>query len=357
MRKLIIQIIFLLFLIPLFAFSQPKNVILMIGDGMGLSQSYAAYTTNKGSLNMFKMPITGFSKTHCADRYITDSGAGATALAIGEKANYESIGLDSLWKEHPSLIKLAKLKGLSTGIISTCDLTHATPAAFVANVKHRKMQQEIALSYLEENVDVFIGGGKDNFVSKKRKDKLSLIDSLMKKGYNILYSIDEVVSFKADKNKINRVAGLLYDKHPPIASKRNDMLCKSLSTTLNLLSENEKGFFLMLEGSQIDFESHLHNFDNMVEEVLDFDKAVGLALEFAKRDSNILVIVIADHETGGLTIKDGNISKGEASGKWASLNHTGVMVPVYAFGVGAENFSGVMDNTDVFKKIKTLLEL
>lgn len=357
MKKQLIQSILFLFFIPLLSYSQPKKVILMIGDGMGLAQTYSAYTVNNGNLNMFTMPITGFSKTFCADRYVTDSGAGATALAIGHKANYESIGLDSLWQKHPSLIKLSKQKGLSTAIITTCNLTHATPAAFVANVPKRTMQDEIALSYLEENVDVFIGGGKDNFVAEKRKDKLSLIDSLKVRGYNMLYSIDEVDSYAINKSKKNLIAGLLYDNHPPLAQKRNNMLCRSLEKTLSILSENDKGFFIMIEGSQIDFEAHLNRFDNMVNEVLDFDKAVGLALEYAKKDSNTLVIVIADHETGGLTINGGSIKEGKVKDKWTSLEHTGVMVPIYAFGIGAENFSGVMDNTDVFRKIKDFLEL
>lgn len=357
MRKLFIQYILFLFFTPFLTYSQPKKVILMIGDGMGLAHAYSAYTVNHGSLNIFTMPITGFSKTFCADKYVTDSGAGATALATGHKANYQSIGLDSLWQVHPSLIKLSKQKGLSTAILTTCNITHATPAAFVANVKNRNMQDEIALSFLEGNVDVFIGGGKDNFVKEKRKDKLSLIDSLKVRGYNLLYNIDEVDRYPINKNKKNLIAGLLYEDHPPLAAKRNDMLCRSLNKTLEILSENDKGFFMMLEGSQIDFESHLNRFDNMVNEVLDFDKAVGLALEYAKKDSNTLVIVIADHETGGLTLNGGSFKEGKVKAKWTSLEHTGVMVPVYAYGSGAEKFSGVMNNTDVFRKIKDFLEL
>lgn len=357
MKKIRLKAFIILLLFPLFSFSQPKNVILLIGDGMGLSQAYAAYTINKGYLNMFTMPFTGFSKTYCADKYITDSGAGATALAIGKKANYESIGLDSLWMPHPSLIKLAKGKGLSTSIITTCDITHATPASFVANVRNRKMNEEIASSYLNGDVDIFIGGGLKNFISKNRKDKVSLTDSLKAKGYKVLYKLDELNSLETKKQGNNLIAGLLYDEHPPLARERNDMLCKSITKTLSLLSNNEKGFFMMIEGSQIDFEAHLNKFDNMIEEILDFDKAVGLAIDYAKRDGNTLVIVIADHETGGLTINGGDLIKGKVNDKWTSLNHTGVMVPIYAFGVGAENFVGVMENTDVFKKISLLLDL
>lgn len=356
MKETRLKAFILIFLLPLLSFSQPKNVILMIGDGMGLAQAYAAYTVNKGELNMFTMPVTGFSKTYSADKYITDSGAGGTAMATGQKANNESIGLDSLWTSHPSLMKLAKKKGLSTGIVVTCDITHATPASFYANVKHRKMEQEIALALLEENVDIFIGGGLKNFLTKNRKDGLSLIDSLEKRGYKMVYELDGLNSLKAHKGR-NLLGGLFYDGHPPLASKRNDMLSKSLEKTLELLSSNNKGFFLMLEGSQIDFEAHLNKFDNMVEEVLDFDKAVGIAIEFAKKDKNTLVIVIADHETGGLTLNGGDIKTGNVKDKWTSFHHTAIMVPIYAFGVGAENFTGVMENTDVFTKISSLLDL
>lgn len=356
-KKIKLRIFILTLLIPILSFSQPKNVIIMIGDGMGLAQAYAAYTANKGELNMFTMPVTGFSKTYSANKYITDSGAGATAIAIGKKANNESIGIDALGIAHPSLIKLAKEKGLSTGIVVTCDITHATPASFYANVKHRKQNEDIALAFLEGNVDIFIGGGLDNFLSEKRKDKLSLIDSLEKRGYNLVYDLDKLDSIRGYKDGRNSLlAGLFYGGHPPLANKRYDMLSKSLRKSLELLSENNNGFFLMVEGSQIDFEAHLNRFDNMVEEVLDFDKAVGQAIEFAKRDNNTLVIVIADHETGGLTLNGGNIEIGKVKDKWTSHNHTGVMVPIYAFGIGADNFTGVMENTDVFKKISSLLD-
>lgn len=357
MRKIKLSSFLLVFLIPILSFSQPKNVILMIGDGMGLAQAYSAYTVNKGELNIFTMPVTGLSKTYSADKYVTDSGAGATAIAIGKKARNETIGIDSLGQPHPSLIKLAKKKGLSTGIIVTCDITHATPASFYANVEHRKQSEDIALALLEGDVDIFIGGGLDNFLSNKRKDKLSLIDSLETRGYKLVYTLDRLNSITKNNNyKENLLAGLLYSGHPPLAKKRNDMLSKSLEKTLELISDNEKGFFLMVEGSQIDFEAHYHRFDNMVEEVLDFDKSVGIALEFAKKDKNTLVIVIADHETGGLTINGGDFEKGEVKHKWSSFHHTGIMVPVYSFGIGAENFTGIMENTDVFEKITSLLD-
>ena len=179
--------------------SEVKNVILLIGDGMGLAQSYAAYLANDKSLSIYTMPYTGLSITSCADREVTDSGAGGTAIATGHKANYKAIGLDKNNISHPSLLKIAKQYGKSTAIVCSCDLTHATPAAFVANVKNRDLQEQIALSYLEEYCAIALGGGAKRFTSKGRKDKLNLIDSLAKRGYAVVYSQDELSKCESEK--------------------------------------------------------------------------------------------------------------------------------------------------------------
>ena len=192
--------------------SEVKNVILLIGDGMGLAQSYAAYLANGKSLSMYTMPYTGLSITSCADREVTDSGAGGTAIATGHKANYKAIGLDKNNISHPSLLKIAKQYGKSTAIVCSCDLTHATPAAFVANVKNRDLQEQIALSYLEECCDIALGGGAERFTSKGRKDKLNLIDSLAKRGYAVVYSEDELSKCESEK-----IFGLFAEGHLPEA--------------------------------------------------------------------------------------------------------------------------------------------
>jgi alkaline phosphatase len=294
------------------------------------------------------MPYVGLSITYCANKEVTDSGAGGTALAIGQKALYGSIGLDSLSNSHLSLLKIAKNQGKSTAIITSCDVTHATPASFVANVKDRNQQEEIALSFIKENVDIVIGGGKDRFVSSKRKDKLNLIDSLTKKKYEIYSDLEQIKNTKSD-----RFYALLGEGHLDNAKKRGDVLPESLEKTLNTLSKNENGFFLMLEGSKIDMEAHLHKYNEMIDEVKDFDKCVEIALEFAKKNGETLIVVTADHETGGLTLPaDNNLTKDE----WTSWHHTAVPVPIFSYGVGAENFTGVMQNTDVFWKIYSLIK-
>lgn len=328
--------------------SEVKNVILLIGDGMGLAQSYAAYLANDKSLSMYTMPYTGLSITSCADREVTDSGAGGTAIATGHKANYKAIGLDENNISHPSLLKIAKQYGKSTAIVCSCDLTHATPAAFVANVKNRDLQEQIALSYLEEYCDIALGGGAERFTSKGRKDKLNLIDSLAKRGYAVVYSEDELSKCESEK-----IFGLFAEGHLPEASKRGGVMQQYMLKALEQLDKNPNGFFMMLEGSRIDMEAHLNKYDAMVEETLDFDRCVAIALDFAKRKGNTLVLVTADHETGGLTLP----AKGsKTQDKWTTLNHTGVPVPIYSFGPGAENFTRVMQNTDIFFEIYKLMK-
>ena len=328
--------------------SEVKNVILLIGDGMGLAQSYAAYLANDKSLSIYTMPYTGLSITSCADREVTDSGAGGTAIATGHKANYKAIGLDENNTSHPSLLKIAKQYGKSTAIVCSCDLTHATPAAFVANVKNRDLQEQIALSYLEEYCDIALGGGAERFTSKGRKDKLNLIDSLAKRGYAIVYSQDELSKCESEK-----IFGLFAEGHLPEASKRGGVMQQYMLKALEQLDKNPNGFFMMLEGSRIDMEAHLNKYDAMVEETLDFDRCVAIALDFAKKKGNTLVVVTADHETGGLTLP----AKGsKTQDKWTTLNHTGVPVPIYSFGPGAENFTRVMQNTDIFFEIYKLMK-
>ena len=328
--------------------SEVKNVILLIGDGMGLAQSYAAYLANDKSLSIYTMPYTGLSITSCADREVTDSGAGGTAIATGHKANYKAIGLDKNNISHPSLLKIAKQYGKSTAIVCSCDLTHATPAAFVANVKNRDLQEQIALSYLEEYCDIALGGGAKRFTSKGRKDKLNLIDSLAKRGYAVVYSQDELSKCESEK-----IFGLFAEGHLPEASKRGGVMQQYMLKALEQLDKNPNGFFMMLEGSRIDMEAHLNKYDAMVEETLDFDRCVAIALDFAKRKGNTLVVVTADHETGGLTLP----AKGsKTKDKWTTLNHTGVPVPIYSFGPGAENFTRVMQNTDIFFEIYKLMK-
>jgi alkaline phosphatase len=327
-----------------------KNIILMVGDGMGLAQVYAAMTANKGNLHLKRCRHIGFSKTNSADDYITDSAAGATALACGHKTYNGAIAVDTLKNKLTTILEMAEEEGYATGLVATCDITHATPASFIAHQPHRNMYEEIAADFLKTDIDLFIGGGKKRFT--QRKDNQDLTVQLAKKGYQLAYSLDEISRVKSGK-----LAAFLADEHlPKMTQGRGEMLLQSSLKAVELLSQNEHGFFLMIEGSQIDWGGHAKDANYVVTETLDFDKVIGAMLDFADRNPNTLVIITADHETGGLTLNDGNIAKGEVKVAFTSHEHTAIPVPVYAYGVKSEEFCGFYENTEIFYKMKKLFD-
>jgi alkaline phosphatase len=333
-----------------FTSTKPKNVILMIGDGMGTAQIFAGATANNGHLFLHNFNHSGFCFTHSAEDFVTDSAAGATSMACGIKTFNAAIGVDNDKKPVKTILEKAVDKKMGTGLVSTSAITHATPASFIAHQPHRNMYEEIAADFLKTEIDVFIGGGYDHFT--KRKDGRNLVVELEKKGYTVLNEINNIKNFKTGK-----LAGLTAPEHNGRVAERKNMLQIATQTAINLLSSKKDGFFLMVEGSQIDWGGHANDLTYIVEEMLDFDKAIGIVLEFAAKDKNTLIIVAADHETGGLTINKGNKNTGEMKARFTAGGHTGVMVPIFAFGPGAEQFTGAMDNTDIPKKIEKLIGL
>jgi alkaline phosphatase len=334
----------------LFGQKTPKNVILLIGDGMGVSQIYAGLTANRGHLNLERVKVIGFHKNQASDNYVTDSAAGATAFATGKQTYNGAIGVDSLKVPSTTLLEMAEQKGLATGLVSTCDITDATPSSFIAHQLKRSMHEEIALDFMKTPVDVVIGGGRKYF--EKRKDGLNLLDSLRKKGYQVQSTLDvdgitkgPLVALYADENPIKVMEG------------RGDALLKSTKKSLEILNQNKKGFFVMIEGSQIDWGGHANDADYAITEMVDFDKSIGYALDFAKKNEETLVIITADHETGGMALMGGNMKTGEVKAAFTTKGHTGQMIPVFAFGPGAETFGGIYNNYDIFTKIKLALKL
>lgn len=328
----------------------PKNVIFIIGDGMGLTHIYAAMVANGNKLEIERFKQVGFSKTYSANNFTTDSGAGGTAIACGVKTKNGMIGMSPDSVAVNSILEIAEKNKLSTGMVTTCDITHATPASFIAHQVSRKMTEEIALDFLKTDIDVFIGGGRKNF--EDRDDNRNLSDELKLKGYSVVYSLDE-----AKKVNTGKLAGLLYPEHNPPMPERGDMLPDAVGVALDILDNNKKGFFLMIEGSQIDWAAHDNKAEQVVNEVLDLDKTIGKALDFAAKNKNTLVIVTADHETGGLSLPKGNIVQKETTPNFTTKDHTGVAVPVFAFGPGAECFTGFMENTSFKDKLIKLLKL
>jgi alkaline phosphatase len=324
---------------------QAKNIILMIGDGMGVSQIYAGMTANHGHLNIEQFQNIGFSKTYSYNDYVTDSGAAATALASGKKTFNDAIGVDADTLPTTSILEYAEKNNKVTGLIVTCSVTHATPASFIAHQSARNKAEEIATDFLKTDIEVFIGGGLKYF--NHRNDQLDLTKTLVANGYKMVYTPDSLQTTKGDK-----IAGLLWEEHgPKISGGRGDMLVSSTLKTLEVLSHDSDGFFLMIEGSQIDWGGHDNDTKYIIDELLDFDRVIGKVLDFAQKNGNTLVIVTADHETGGMTLNGGNIEKGEVNAKFTTSEHTGVMVPVFAYGPGSESFRGIYENTEIFNKM------
>lgn len=354
MKKTIILILIFSFLFISFtslsAQKKPKNIIFLIGDGMGIAQVYSGMVANNNTLALERCTFAGFSKTYSANNFTTDSGAGGTALACGVKTNNGMIGMspDSIASE--SILELAEKNGLATGIVVACALTHATPASYIAHQINRNMYDEIATDYLKTDIDVFIGGGRKYF--ENRTDNRNLIEELKTKNYQIANTLDEVKIVKSGK-----LAGLLYEDHNPAMPERGNMLPESTTAAIDILDNNKKGFFLMIEGSQIDWAAHDNNSKQVVKEIIDFDKTIERALDYAQKDGNTLVIITADHETGGLTIMNGKFGSDDMKVGFATKSHSGVPVPVFAYGPGAENFTGIMENTSFKGKIEKLLKL
>ena len=203
---------------------------------------------------------------------------------------------------------------------------------------------------MKTNIDVFIGGGIKNF--EERKDGKNLSKILKDNGYQVLYNIEDIQKVKSGK-----LAGLTAAEHNKPMPERGEMLVPATQTAINLLSQGKKGFFLMVEGSEIDFIAHKNQTSGVILETLDFDKAIGEALKFASSNGETLIIVTADHETGGMTINGGDFKTGEVLAKFTTGGHTGVVVPVFAYGPGADQFTGFMENTDIAKKMMKLLKL
>lgn len=329
-----------------------KNVILMIADGMGISHFSSAWIANRGSMFMDNVMYTGLVRTYAYNKLITDSGAAATAMATGEKANYHAIAVDPNTNVPlTSLTDLANTKGLSTGILVTCGLTDATPATFCANNTDRENLEDIAVDFTTCNVNFIFGGGRDDFHNRK-SDNRDLLVEMEAQGYQICSTIEETLNANGDK-----ILAIVEEGQLAAAQERGDIFQRATRKALETLDKNKKGFFAMIEGSRIDDYGHFNELPKLIAEIGDFDRTVGQVLEWAEKDGRTLVIILSDHETGGLSITGGSIEDGQVEGKFANTGHTGILIPVYAYGPQSNQFTGIMENTEVFEKIKELLKL
>lgn len=353
-QKVITTCLLLLFMsVSIVAIAQhgrkPKRVVFLIGDGMGLTQISGAMSQYAGRNAFARFPVIGLSKTSSAKHYITDSGAGATAFSIGKKTYNGAIGVDADTIPCPTLFELAKPKNLSTGVVATSSIQHATPASFYAHVKYRGMYDSISTFLLNGNCDVAIGGGA-GFIFN-RADRRDLATELKNKGFEV---INDSVLHPVNASKYVYV--MAKDEMKTMAQGRGAYLSQAASMAMRSLNSNKNGYLLMVEGSQIDWGGHSNDYAYMVSELQDFNEAINVVLDMAEQDKDMLVLVTADHETGGLTLTDAKDPL-SFTPSYATTHHTGVMVPVFAYGAGAELFSGMYENTEVFNKLVKLLGL
>ena len=353
-----------------------KNVIFCIGDGTGISQLAVARikaTGLNGKLYIEKMPVTGLIRTHSADSTVTDSAAAGTALACGIKTNNGTIGMNPDGVTYQSILEAAKEEGMKTALVVTSTISHATPASFASHVKSRGSEADIASQMLANKVNVMFGGGKQSWLPKsaegsKREDERNLIEEAKTQGYVFvndsnelskatgdyvlgLFQMDALTTFSPEPSLPQMTEAALRI----LAEKKKESFLKDKYKLNKKAFKRDKGFFMMIEGSQIDWACHGGNVDNCIKQALLFDQAVKIAIDFAIKDKNTLVIVAADHETGGLVINGGNEKGENIDVKWTSGGHSGTPVPVYAFGPGAGKFTGVMDNTEIPKKLADLM--
>lgn len=333
---------------------RPKNVILLIGDGMGLTQVSAGLYSNHDHLNVERFPVTAMMKTHAANALITDSAAGATAFSCGCKTRNGYIGVSANKKPCFTLLEEAEQRGLATGLAASCSITHATPASFIAHVPDRADMEQIAADFLKTSVDLLIGGGQKYFEARK-SDARDLRREMEEKGYAVSSFKDKPLQeLNFDPAQPN-VWFSAWEEPASVLKGRDYLPVAARKAPAFLARRSDKGFFLMLEGSQIDWACHGNKAPEAIAEMLDFDKAIGEILDFAKQDGQTLVIVTADHETGGMAIQEGSVMD-SLEIAFVTGYHTAAMVPVFAYGPGSEQFHGVMDNTEIYTRIRLALD-
>ena len=326
---------------------KPKNIIFVEGDGTGLSQVSAAQYFKQGPSNYDRFPVIGLIKTSASSDLITDSAASATAFATGHKSYNGAIGVTPDTIPVPTIIELVSKKKMQTGIVVTSTITHATPACFYAHVPNRNSHEDIAEFLPDSEVDFFAGAGLKYFVN--RTDGKNLLKTFKDEGFLI-----DTTALKNHPNTAKLGFLLAPTSMPTMLEGRGDYLKDASSLALKRLN-NKHGFFLMVEGSQVDWGGHDNDANYLISELIDLDDTIGALLDFAEKDGETLVIVTGDHETGGFTLASNGDNYDEIRPTFSTDGHSAAMIPVFAYGPGAEQFGGIYENNQIFHKIMSLL--
>ena len=325
-----------------------KNVIFLMGDGMGLNQVTAGAYANKKSLTLLNFRNIGLIFNNALDAFTTDSAAGGSALATGEKHCNRHISMSADGEAYPSLSDWFHDMGKKVGVVTLGNAVDATPTAFYAHYTERDSADVLTAQLLDGHLDLLCGSGMEQFTV--RHDGRDLISDLEKAGYN----------FISDSYKINDRKGKVIcidEKMGDAADQANlSLLADATNAAITKLQEDNarNGFFLFIEGAKIDYAGHSRCLPGSVIEMLSFDMAIREAVKFADRNGETLVIVTADHETGGLMIVDGDERTGRVMGIYNSDDHMPVMLPVFAYGPGSQNFNGVYQNWEIARRIRSL---
>lgn len=360
-----------------------ENVIYLIGDGMGMG-AVSSLLVSEDSLTGFELaPVVGLSETCSANNYVTDSPAGGTALATGTRTNNGYLGVDPEGNQLTSILRKAQDMGKKTGIVVNTTLTEATPGAFYAGVTSRYKVFDIAKQFTESGVDVAVGAGLDHFIS--RPDSLDLTATLIEKGYDVYLSWENVLNTTSDKfvgilplgdvhrsKSDNNTAGAAEGQEVCLAAKLAAAaedgnathlsepavyLEKATAKALDVLSRDSKnGYFLMIESAVIDGYGHNNDQEGLIEEMQEFNRTLSQLVKYVDEHPKTLLVVTADHETGGVGLDYFGYEAGKPRLNFSTHGHTGTVVPVFAYGAGAEAFAGVMKNTDLPKKIESLIK-
>ena len=324
-----------------------KNIIFMIGDGMGLEQISAAWVCNGGKLNLDNFTNVGIQRTYSANKLVTDSAAAGTALATGHKTDNGMISMTPDTVAVKSLAEEAMEKGKRTGAAVTCRVNDATPAVFFSHSASRKNQEDIVEQMAGSGV-YFLSGGGTKFW-RDREDGKDISEDVKARGYSYVETKEDLMAVENGP-----VIALMdsYELKPSL--DRGDILPASVTKALELL-DNRKGFFLMIEGSMIDDGGHDNKAGHTMEEIFDFDRTLGIVLEWAAKDGQTLVIVTADHATGGMTLLSGSIDEKRIRVNYSTTGHNGIALPVFAWGPHSEDFVGIYENTELSDRIRALI--
>jgi alkaline phosphatase len=296
----------------------------------------------EGTLSFESFPYRAEVTTHSASSSITDSAASGTAMATGFKVNNRvlSTAIPGDGGELETVLERLRDQGKSTGLVSTAFMTHATPAAFGSHEDDRGNYNEIAQDYLTQTrPDVLLGGGAHGMTPTM----------VISAGYTVV--TDTVGLLALNTETITMTSGLFGDTHLPYEYDGLGSLphlSEMTEVALNILDNDPEGFFLMVEGARIDHAGHANDIQRMISETIEFANAVSVAIDWSQGLTNTLILVTADHETGGLSVLQNNGQGELPTVSWSTDYHTAANVPLYGWGAGAYLVSGVLDNTDIY---------